>query len=125
MITCDPTTGYCQSCDRKVRDLVAVERRNAAGPVGLCQRCFDMAGDDNAVSDGHLACAVFFDRYGEHSNYCDCAAVAPAVDPAYTVVLTKSQMERVLLALWMPGHDLDEQDVAILTAMNTGTLIPA
>jgi len=36
----------------------------------LCQRHWDMAGDDNAVTDGHITCHEFFVKWDEESVYC-------------------------------------------------------
>jgi hypothetical protein len=39
---------------------------------GLCVECYNRAGDENSVADGYLSCATFVERYGQHSEYCDC-----------------------------------------------------
>jgi hypothetical protein len=73
MITTNKRTiGLCTACHER-KHLAAL----TGTLVGLCTRCYDMAGDDNAVSDGHMTCADFKARYGEHSQYCDCAAAQP------------------------------------------------
>lgn len=54
----------------------------------MCRLCWDKAGDDNAVADGHMSEAEFFARYGEHSTWVKRAEVdveptpAPAAGPA-------------------------------------------
>jgi hypothetical protein len=75
MITTNKRTiGLCTACHER-KHLAAL----TGTLVGLCTRCYDMAGDDNAVSDGHMTCADFKARYGEHSQYCDCKAQASDV----------------------------------------------
>lgn len=61
-----------------------------------CNRCFDRAGDENAVADGYMTCADFKARYGEHSDYCDCKVEAAAAEEA---IETRQEARRSEIAL--------------------------
>jgi hypothetical protein len=93
---------------------------------------YEKALDGNAVADGDMTCMSFRQKYSEHAWSCPmfddpsgrtarCRdSLVWDADPEFNVVLSKSQMERILLAIWQPGVDMAPADVAILTAMNKG-----
>lgn len=54
----------------------------------ICEPCWDMAGDENSVSDGYMTCVEFIARYGKHSEYCDCGYVPGPVGPDDSGMLT-------------------------------------
>lgn len=58
------STYTCAGCEKLTRDTGEGERN-----VGLCARCYAMAGDDNAVADGQMTEAEFFEVHGEHSSW--------------------------------------------------------
>ncbi len=62
-------TLVCDDCG--ARKQVANMAVHTAKGHGVCVPCYDKAGDDNSVSDGHMTCAEFRSKYGTHSEYCD------------------------------------------------------
>jgi len=118
------TVGTCTYCGQSGLALAALD--GSAPNTGLCGTCWDRAGDENAVADGHLTCAAFAARYdGDHSDYCDCAPVAPA-DPQWTVNLTTTQINRLFAAL-IKGEDtsrLSDDDLNIMLALNGADPVP-
>jgi len=114
--------GNCTYCGASGLALAAL----TDGPrTGLCGTCYDRAGDENAVSDGHLTCAEFQSRYdGDHSEYCDCA---PKVT-TYAITLTQDDL-RHLVALAVREADASEDgrmsaaSLDLLMAVNKGTVV--
>jgi DNA-directed RNA polymerase subunit RPC12/RpoP len=54
----------CADCGKQTRETGSSESFN-----NLCRKCYDKAGDDNAVADGVLTEDQFFAIYGEHSSW--------------------------------------------------------
>jgi hypothetical protein len=76
MITTNkPTIGLCTACHER-KHLAAL----TGTLVGLCEYCYDEAGDQNSVSDGHMTCAEFKAKHGYHSDYCNCEKAQPVED---------------------------------------------
>jgi hypothetical protein len=93
MITTNKRTiGLCNMCHER-KALAAL----TGTLVGLCHACYDEAGDENAVSDGHMTCADFQSRYGKHSEYCDCKAQASTTDDGTDAALAAYIASRVAL----------------------------
>ena len=51
----------CRSCHKKTRATGRGDNEN----IGLCERCFDMAGDENSVLDGIMTREEFTEQWGE------------------------------------------------------------
>lgn len=54
----------CRSCKKLTRSTGRGDNEN----ISLCARCFDMGGDENAVSDGHMTREDFITRWGQEPN---------------------------------------------------------
>jgi len=116
--------GACNGCDIERIFLAALDggRHVDGTPTGLCNGCFNRAGDDNAVSDGNMTCAEFRANWGAHSTYCTCAAVAVGVPAAdtWTVTLTTVQINRLFAAM-LAGRTTDrlsDDDLTLMLALN-------
>ena len=55
----------CISCGKKTRQTDDPD----AASMKMCNRCWQMGGDDNAVSDGDMTEDEFFAAWGEHSTW--------------------------------------------------------
>jgi len=126
------TVGDCTACpsdSNTHKSLAATDglRPGSRIPQGLCYPCYDRAGDENAVSDGTMTCALFLAQWGEHSDYCDCAPAQP-VGTRYAVTLTQDDL-RHLVALAVRDADRSEdgrmsgESIALLTAINAATTL--
>lgn len=60
-------TAVCDECGTRRQK---ANGQDLGGGSFICDPCFDKAGDQNAVSDGHMTCDQFQAQYGEHSEYC-------------------------------------------------------
>lgn len=54
----------CRSCKKLTRSTGRGDNEN----VGLCERCFDMGGDENAVLDGMMTVEEFEQAWGCKPN---------------------------------------------------------
>jgi len=54
----------CMSCKKQTRSTGRGDNEN----VRLCGRCYDKAVDENAVTNGEMTEAEFFDAWGEKPN---------------------------------------------------------
>lgn len=63
-------TFTCNVCGKRRQK--ANREVSTGATTGVCTDCFDIAGDENMVADGHMTCREFLAIYGRHSDYCDC-----------------------------------------------------
>jgi ribosome-binding protein aMBF1 (putative translation factor) len=49
----------CKSCGKKTR------KTGDGAELGLCNRCYEMAGDENAVADGQMTQEEFNQKWGQ------------------------------------------------------------
>lgn len=78
-------TAKCIDCGKLVQrgNIACITEAN--GRDGMCEKCFEKAGQQNCVSDGIITCVQFQAMYnGEHSEYCDCVA-APVAKGRYVL----------------------------------------
>lgn len=68
-------TAKCTSCGQ-TRQRANIAMQTEPNGDGLCNECFNMAGDENMVADGNMTCVEFQAIYGQHSDYCDCSVEA-------------------------------------------------
>ena len=57
-------TATCGTCGR-IRQKANMER---VGGMPICNDCWDMAGDENAVQDGYMTAAEFEARWGSYQT---------------------------------------------------------
>jgi hypothetical protein len=65
----------CGICGKKTRAI-----NGDAEHVGLCVACYEKAGDENAVLDGHMTQDDFNAKYGETENFLNDGKMAAAND---------------------------------------------
>ena len=66
----NPGTDTCGLCGER-RQVANMAR--SGGADAICNRCYDRAGDENAVSDGDMTCEVFAGRYPGFTPWsCEC-----------------------------------------------------
>jgi len=54
----------CRNCHKKTRSTGRGDNEN----VGLCERCYDMAGDENMIQDGMMTHEEFAAKWGQQAE---------------------------------------------------------
>jgi hypothetical protein len=96
--------GTCNGCQIERIYLAAT---NGDG-TGLCAGCYDRAGDENMVSDGHMSCTEFLARYGAHSEYC--------TGHARTVEFTDAQYTALVAIINAQCTDANDRITSLLSS---------
>ena len=107
------TVGDCMACPAESnthKSLAAVEgfRPGSRIQQGLCYPCYDMAGDENMVSDGNMSCTEFLARWGKHSDYCG--------GHARTVTFTDAQYTALVAIINAQCTDANDRITSLLSS---------